>query len=111
MLDLATFGSNKSDLVLAEHLNVYPEQANWACRAISKATSLLHEFDVTELKNKKFARTIFGLIRCSILKHVNNPPTYIDDKTKTYTANIISRHLKEHFKKHFKQAKSNNFLY
>ncbi len=98
----STFGNNKSDMVLAEHLTANPKQAPWACRAIGKATTLLYDFDNTHFLNKKFARTVFSLIRCSVLKHVNNPPQHVDEKTKTYTANIISRHLAECFKKHFK---------
>lgn len=94
MLSLATFGNNKSDMVLAEHLNEYPKQAGWACRAISKTTSLLHELEAAGIDNRRFARTIYSLIRASMLAHVNNPPEHISEKTKTYTANIVTRHLR-----------------
>lgn len=93
MLKLTTFGNSKVDLVLAEHLNKYPEMAKWSCRTISKTVDLLHDLKMANIQNKKFQRTVFSYIKCAMTNRVNNPPAHIDEKTKTFTANIVNRHL------------------
>ena len=101
-----TFGNNKSDVVLAEHLTAHADQATWACRAISKTTRLLSDLKSADIKNPKFKRTVYSYIKCAMQKHVSNPPTHIDEKTASYTANIISRHLTNFFHEHVMSEKS-----
>lgn len=101
-----TFGNNPADKVLAEHLTAHPEQAAWCCRAISKATKLLSSHRLADIKDKEFRSTVYYFIKCSVLKHVSNPPAHIDEKAASYTANIVSRHLIQYYHDHVQSKKA-----
>lgn len=88
-----TFGSNKADIVLAEHLTAHPEQATWSSRCIAKTDRLIHDLKAACIKDIKFRGTVLSYIKCAMRKHVLAPPPHIDSKTATYTANIVSRKL------------------
>jgi len=94
----STFGNTTVDKVLAEHLTQHPEMAKWSCKMINKTTSLIHELTNSHMSKRKFAASVFNMLSADILKQVNSPPEGIDEKAKTFTANIVQRHLRTYAK-------------
>jgi len=100
-----TFGGNKSDAILAEHLTAHPEMAPWCCRTIAKTTTLLSNLK-TNIKDKAFARIVYSYIKCAMTKQASSPPPHIDEKAANYTANIVHRHLMIYFRDNFQSKKA-----
>jgi len=93
----STFGNSKVDIVLAEHLSLHPEMAKWACHAINKTTSLLYQLKRIQAP-RKFVLKMFGYIRQDVLNYVSSPPPHMHTKTKTFTANVVMRHLRNYMR-------------